>query len=1222
MASDTEEDDDLELDGSLADDVRSVVLSMGRDLTCSVCLSYFKSPTMLPCNHALCEVCAHQIIATTKRCPTCRTEVTKRQLGRHEWIRSVMTAFENLLGEFDIPMTQNEFIPQAAAAAAAAAQPRRKKGRKRPRPAVPSAWSDEDDGPVCCGGGSSSSSTNAAARQPVQRPSAAAAAAAAAPAAARAAARPAAKKRPKPRPPRVLATLSSNSTAAMLQAPSPKHCIVDAAGLELSLWGVHAPGPEYVPPEPLIPLVVGDCCSVIHRVWPGSNKHGGAAVVTAVSADSSSYGVKYVVDSRREKGLEARWVQPSQLEAENGRESRGRGGRSARRSTVSIVPTTGNSSAASSSSSATHSFAAAAGARATETAAAAFGNVSGAAAGGGSSNELMGDAAVPTAADDTSAATASSAAAYIAGAYTTAAGAEVTECDAVSCGGTELQSDASETEQDLGDDYIGADHEADDSTMFGDHQRHDASAAAVTATAAAGVAHSAALRNDRTLHSRFSDATIAAAATAAAAADANDDSSLLQHILQNQQQQQCSQGDIETHDPSDLHASSAAAAAAKSDTYSRGDTETASLLPAATASVGVQHGEQQVCSSAVLHTPTPAGGSGIDAGYYESTPLQSPGTVSPQAMHAPPTPPAVAAAAAAIEKCDTSTAAAASTAAMPPPAAVQLPQQQQQQRDSIVAAKPSSLQQTFALAAAATAAVLAPLPALQQGCAVNVAPRMGPGSNKPGGVALVTRVHSDSTYDVKYVLSGHTESHLERALLSAAPSMQAAPSAVAAAAAAVRKRARTTSATSSSSGDHNSNNDSDNDSSSSGSASDCDDAVTSVEKRHRQPPLLAREGGDYYKQLDDMLEDTLRPDALLQDSEVWDPSFSLPGFRAPTPAKHSSSSSSSSSSSNNNSKGSSSSSSTGSNSCVQTGSSGSSGSGSEVAAATDTGATTATNTVGAGHSAAAARADRSLSPVAAAFAGDHRASASTAAGGSSSVQSPRVYGRKGVAQQRKSLPVASHTSTTSVNTSVNTSANTSSAAVAAPAAPRARKRSAAASTAVAPTAAAAIVKPATSQQQQSQQQQQQQHQRAVVQARKGPKAATTAAAVAVATSSGSGSTAVHAHKVKHDADSRALVIATSSIQPAAALKVAELARRFGCTVVDKYRYVVHIRKLSLCNLYKLYMHAWLVVKNHSKGVLRQLCNYTMPDCVTTSLLQACATKNTANAAHALESLLI
>lgn len=64
-------------------------------------------------------------------------------------------------------------------------------------------------------------------------------------------------------------------------------------------------------------------------------------------------------------------------------------------------------------------------------------------------------------------------------------------------------------------------------------------------------------------------------------------------------------------------------------------------------------------------------------------------------------------------------------------------------------------------------------PSFSTGDVVNVAPRMWPGINKPGGAAWITAVHENGeSYDVKYILGGGSDLHVPAAFLRDASDLQ------------------------------------------------------------------------------------------------------------------------------------------------------------------------------------------------------------------------------------------------------------------------------------------------------------------------------------------------------------------------------------------------------------------------------------------------------------------
>jgi hypothetical protein len=64
-------------------------------------------------------------------------------------------------------------------------------------------------------------------------------------------------------------------------------------------------------------------------------------------------------------------------------------------------------------------------------------------------------------------------------------------------------------------------------------------------------------------------------------------------------------------------------------------------------------------------------------------------------------------------------------------------------------------------------------PSFASGDVVNVAPRMWPGINKPGGAAWITAVHDDgNSYDVKYILGGRSDLQVPVAFIRDASDLQ------------------------------------------------------------------------------------------------------------------------------------------------------------------------------------------------------------------------------------------------------------------------------------------------------------------------------------------------------------------------------------------------------------------------------------------------------------------
>ena len=68
--------------------------SSSHDLNCSVCLSYFEEPRLLPCGHSFCWNCLIPLI--DKRCPLCRiTFGSVKNLEKNVVLADFISKFKN-----------------------------------------------------------------------------------------------------------------------------------------------------------------------------------------------------------------------------------------------------------------------------------------------------------------------------------------------------------------------------------------------------------------------------------------------------------------------------------------------------------------------------------------------------------------------------------------------------------------------------------------------------------------------------------------------------------------------------------------------------------------------------------------------------------------------------------------------------------------------------------------------------------------------------------------------------------------------------------------------------------------------------------------------------------------------------------------------------------------------------------------------------------------------
>uniref|UniRef100_A0A8D3CUS1 RING-type domain-containing protein n=1 Tax=Scophthalmus maximus TaxID=52904 RepID=A0A8D3CUS1_SCOMX len=54
--------------------------SYKEDLTCSICLTIFSDPVILPCGHSFCRECISLSLKSQRQCPQCRADVPEDDL--------------------------------------------------------------------------------------------------------------------------------------------------------------------------------------------------------------------------------------------------------------------------------------------------------------------------------------------------------------------------------------------------------------------------------------------------------------------------------------------------------------------------------------------------------------------------------------------------------------------------------------------------------------------------------------------------------------------------------------------------------------------------------------------------------------------------------------------------------------------------------------------------------------------------------------------------------------------------------------------------------------------------------------------------------------------------------------------------------------------------------------------------------------------------------------
>lgn len=249
----------------------AAVENFAAQLQCAICLCAYANPSSLPCNHCFCEECIHRALELKPVCPICKAPAKKRKLRFDSMISQLLRATDML----SAPPPSTASLPSPSAAVDAAALE-----EKPPAPIAAAA-------PVL-----QPSSANGTAEPPRTQK---------APPAAHSKRLSSQALAPTLFAPRGRKTERRASAAAAPSSPNARASAPPAREVN----GAAAATNGAVPHEPLPlngPFEKGELVEVASRTWVGINKLGGAARITHVHGDDT-YGVKYVLDSRRERRI-------------------------------------------------------------------------------------------------------------------------------------------------------------------------------------------------------------------------------------------------------------------------------------------------------------------------------------------------------------------------------------------------------------------------------------------------------------------------------------------------------------------------------------------------------------------------------------------------------------------------------------------------------------------------------------------------------------------------------------------------------------------------------------------------------------------------------------------------------------------------------------------------------------------------------------------------------
>ena len=76
------------------------VSTLGKDLSCCLCLSTFERPVRTSCKHYYCAECLNESLRRKQQCPLCKTKVTRRDVEDDEFVAALRSILGTSLQPF------------------------------------------------------------------------------------------------------------------------------------------------------------------------------------------------------------------------------------------------------------------------------------------------------------------------------------------------------------------------------------------------------------------------------------------------------------------------------------------------------------------------------------------------------------------------------------------------------------------------------------------------------------------------------------------------------------------------------------------------------------------------------------------------------------------------------------------------------------------------------------------------------------------------------------------------------------------------------------------------------------------------------------------------------------------------------------------------------------------------------------------------------------------
>ena len=73
------------------------IATLGKDLSCCLCLSTFERPVRTSCKHYYCAECLNESLRRKQQCPLCKEKVTRRDVQDDEFVAALVWKYRRIV---------------------------------------------------------------------------------------------------------------------------------------------------------------------------------------------------------------------------------------------------------------------------------------------------------------------------------------------------------------------------------------------------------------------------------------------------------------------------------------------------------------------------------------------------------------------------------------------------------------------------------------------------------------------------------------------------------------------------------------------------------------------------------------------------------------------------------------------------------------------------------------------------------------------------------------------------------------------------------------------------------------------------------------------------------------------------------------------------------------------------------------------------------------------